>query len=887
PPPDIEKPLSAAQKEKIRLWIEAGAPYQKHWSLVPPTRPVPPSIHNEPPSVAVENPIDAFIFHRLAEEGLSPAPAASRETLLRRLTFDLTGLPPTLEEIDQFLADRSPTAYEKVVDRLLDSPRFGEHQAWTWLDAARYSDTNGYQGDRTRVMWPWRRWVIDAYNRNLPFDQFTIQQLAGDLLPDRTPEEELASGFNRNHPLNGEGGRIAEESRVDYVIDRVETTSTVWMGLTAGCARCHDHKYDPLSQKEFYQLYAFFNNIEESGSVDAGGNAKPVFKYPLPGKAEEVAALRKELKSKQASLKVPVTPEETKAIHDWQAVMKEQHDATAFTDWSYLGPIKTGDFKSGHEKQWEPEKAGKAVPVNGLKWTERPEWKDGLIQTKAIPETSVGFLHRQVTVGVEARLRFQLGADDGFRFYHNGKKLADKVTNSAPNLNQAAIEIDLSPGTHDLLLKVTNNGGDGGFVFDWSLAEFPQTIETLLAKTQAERSPGEQEQLLVHFRTRTSHALEPFQKLDREIKQLSGKLAEKEKGASIETMVMRERKKIRPTYVLKSGRYDDHDKSETLTPELPDWLLSPEGQHHNRLTMAQWLMNPDHPLTARVAVNRYWQNFFGFGLVKTSEDFGSQGELPSHPGLLDWLATEYMRLKWDRKALYRTILTSATYRQSSDVSPGVLESDPYNRLLSRGPRFRLPAHQIRDQALSISGLYIEETGGPSVKPYQPAGLWADFSFGRIRYEQDKGASLYRRSLYTFWRRSLSSPNMFDAANRQVCNVRPRRNNTPLQSLTLMNDITYLEASRNLAERLLTAHSHNRKRLQMAFRLATSRLPDATEMQVLTDALTSANRHFSEHPDDARELITVGESTPIHDLDPMEVAGLTIVVSTVLNLDESI
>ena len=693
PPPTAHQKITAGQIELIRKWIAAGADWREHWSLIPPRRTPPPDVKNR---AWPRNGIDAFVLARLEREQLSPSQPASKETLLRRVTLDLTGLPPTLAELEAFLADDSPQAYEKVVDRLLASPRYGEHFALEWLDAARYSDSNGYQQERTRTMWPWRDWVVEAYNDNMPYDQFTIEQLAGDLLPNPTTEQLVATGFHRNHMLNGEGGRIAEESRVEYVVDRVETTGIVWLGLTAGCARCHDHKFDPLTQKEFYELYAFFNSIDETGSVDRGGNANPVLPLPTP----EQQTRRKKLEAERKPL-------------------EEQ-------------------LKTASEEQKE-----------------------------------------------------------------NIQKKLDQNKKSLDSLNKSVLE----------------------------------------------------------------------------------------------TMIMRERKDPRQTYRLKRGQWDQPDKSEELLPGVPACFPPlPKDVPHNRLTLARWLVSPNHPLTARVAANRAWQHFFGIGLVKTAEDFGTQGEPPSHPQLLDWLAAEFAHPRseeselasgnWDLKALHRLIVTSATYRQSSHITPKLQERDPENRLLARGPRFRLSSLALRDQALFLARLLVEKQGGPPVKPYQPSGVWLDLTLGKIKYEQDHGEKLYRRSLYTFWRRSVGPTMFFDTPARQVCTVRQARTNTPLHALALMNDMTYMEAARLFAERLFhEAGNTPEDRLAWAFRIATSRYPTEKELATLLSILETVKVKYHKNPSAAKQILEVGEAPRDAALDETELAAYTAVVNVILNLDE--
>ena len=668
PPPDQVRQLTDEQIALIERWIEEGAPWNEHWAFVPPSRPeLPQAKHKDWP----RNGIDHFILRRLERESLSPSPEADRESLIRRVTLDLTGLPPTIGEIDAFLADDSPDAYERVVDRLLASPRYGEHMAVSWLDAARYADTDGYQNDRLRYMWPWRDWVIMALNENMPFDQFTIEQLAGDMLPDATLLQQIATGFNRNHRITSEGGSIPEEWIVEYVVDRVDTTATVWLGLTMGCARCHDHKYDPISQREYYQLFAYYNNVPEWGLGPNNGNSPPFISVP-----------------------------------------KEFPD------------------------------------VQGM----------------------------------------------------------------------AAVE----PAPYKL-----------------------KTTQTSVVRPQ----PG---------------------------------------GANT-VMVMQEMDEPRPTYLLRRGLYNQPDKSEVLSPELPAVLDTIKREFPaNRLGFSKWLTDPNHPLTARVTVNRMWQHYFGTGLVKTSENFGTQGEFPSHPQLLDWLATEFIRLKWDMKAMHRLIVTSATYRQSAAASGELLERDPENRLLARAPRLRLPAQVVRDQALFVSGLLVEKIGGQPVKPYMPPKIWSSLS-GK-KYARGKGDDLYRRSLYTYWLRTIPPPVMlaFDSADRESCTVRKDKTNTPLQALTLMNNVAFVESARLLAERMIKEGGNEpESRLEYGFRIVTSRRPNDREADLLQDSLNAFIAKYQQDKQAAAALLNIGEKKRDESLDGSEVAAYTMVANTLLNLDETI
>ena len=697
PPESAHERLSPEQVATLRRWIEEGGKWDEHWAFVAPERPDLPDVGR---SGWQRNGIDYFVAARLGKEGLTPSPEADKVSLLRRATLTLTGLPPTIEEVDALLADDSPDAYERAVDRLLESPNYGVHMALPWLDAARYSDSSGYQADWERYQWPWRDWVVNALNANMPFDQFTIEQLAGDLLPGSTREQKIATGFNRNHRINDEGGSLDAEFEVEYVVDRVETTATVWLGLSAGCARCHDHKYDPLSQREFYQLYAYFNNVPEKGIDGRKGAAKPFIEIPNEGAANELAALRERIREAEAEHR-------------------------------------------------EAEAAGNRARSNTLK--EELEWS----------RKHVKWLER------------------------NQKGMA---------------------------------------------------------------------------------------------------------------MVMVETPEPKPTYILKRGDYQQPDKSEVIKPALPGIFGNLPGDlPNNRLGLARWLMGPQNPLTARVIANRLWQQHFGIGLVRTSEDFGTRGERPSHPDLLDWLATELVRLEWDMKAMHRLIVTSATFRQSSRLTPGLLARDRVNRLLARGPRMRLSGAAIRDQALFVGGILSGTMGGPSVKPYQPPGLWGEVSFGTGKttidfYVQDRGDRLYRRSLYTFWKRTVAPTRMsiFDGGGREACRVRSEVTNTPMQALTLQNDVTFVEAARHLAERMMKqGGSSAAGRLRHGWRLALGRFPEAGELAIL---LRGLERNLSVYKDDreaARKLLESGESERDEELPLAEHAAYTLAAQTILNLDELI
>jgi hypothetical protein len=948
PPVRSGRKLTSQQIEVLRRWIEQGAKWQKHWSFLTPQRPDPPRVQNR---ARVRNGIDAFILARLEREGLTPAPEADRATLIRRVTLDLTGLPPTPDEVDVFLADRGPNAYEKVVDRLLQSPRYGERMATRWLDAARYADTNGYQSDGERTMWRWRDWVIEAFNHNMPFDQFTIEQIAGDRLPHATLEQKIATGFNRNHRGNGEGGIIPEEYAVEYVVDRVDTTATVWLGLTLGCARCHDHKYDPIKQKEFYQVFAYFNNVPEQGRAFKYGNSPPLVKAPTPQQQVQLRELERQLAAAESRL-TRLEPELTAAQSKWE----KSFGATLPLDWSVTAGLVAhyaldGDTtdKSGHAKAgkfqdggpaYAPGRTSKAGHFDGQRvlnagdvgrfgfydkfsigaWIYPTSSRDGTVVSRMIDAPQAegysllldrGKLHLNlVKRWLDDALRVETERSlPPNRWYHvlatyDGSRVASGVKLYIDGRSEK-LKINLDELNQSFQTKEPLRIGAGGGPesrFHGSIADVriyneclraqeaaliatPDTITDLVAMPAEKRTKPQADKLHAYFLEK--HAPEPIRQAHQQLVRLR-----KQRAQLIEsfptTMVMEERPTPRDTFVLSRGQYDK--PGEKVTAGIPASLPPlPPGVPNNRLGFARWLVDPTNPLTARVAVNRYWQMYFGSGLVKTVEDFGSQGEGPVHPELLDWLATEFIRTGWDIKAMQRLIVTSSTYRQASKATPALLQNDPENRRLARGPRFRLSAEMVRDQALAISGLLVEKVGGPSVKPYQPAGLWKELT-GAEDYVQDHGASLYRRSMYTFWKRTVAPPSMmtFDAAGREMCTVRETRTNTPLQALTLMNDVTYVEASRVLAQRIMTeGGTAPEERLTLAFRLATARKPNAAELKILLDGFHHYRHHYCTNWKAAIELLSAGESRRNEKLEIGELAAYTAVSGLILNLDEVI
>jgi len=779
PPREANRKLKPAEIELLKKWIEAGAPWGTHWAFTPPVRPEVPVISNQSSVVSNQSsvishqspvvsapaaqqtsslftvppitdysgpsPIDAFVRAKLLKEKLAPAPEAARETLLRRVTLDLTGVPPTPAEIDGFVADRSLQAYERVVDRLLASPRYGERWAWEWLDVARYADTSGFQGDPERTMWPWRDWVVNAINANMPYDRFTIEQLAGDLLPGATKEQKLASGFHRNNMFNGEGGRIPEETRVENVFDRVETTATVWLGTTFTCARCHDHKYDPIKQKDYFALYDIFNQMSETGRNQGGGQVPPVMDMSTPAEQEVL---------KKASARLDGVAKEVEAF---ELIKFPRAEGKPLID-SPVAAALPGNLPATHSKV-EPRRRN----LNGL--------------LEALPH---------------------------FR------------------------DTDKDPAYTALLEK---------------------HIAAVRARDNA-----------------TSRITR--------------------------VMIMDQMATPRETFMLSKGNYESKTdvKVEGAIPSMFR-AMSASGDaapvRLNRLDLARWLVSPANPLAARVTVNRAWQAFFGTGIVKTAEDFGVQSEPPSHPELLDWLATEFVARGWDMKAVHRLIVTSATYRQDSRVTPALHERDPDNRLLARGPRHRLPSWMLRDQALAAAGLLVEKPGGPSVKPYQPEGIWEEATFGKKTYKQDQGAALYRRSLYVFWRRIVGPTTFFDAGARQVCTVKVARTNTPLHALVTLNDTTFVEAARVMAQGVSVAAESDEARLEYAFRLLTARRPTVKEAAVLLARLAKLRAQFAAEPAAAEKLAAVGEAARPATFDAVEHAAWTALCSLMMNLDEAL
>ncbi len=909
PPPDsTKKRLSSTEVETLTNWIEQGAKYKQHWAYVPPVRPSVPKLK---PTDPIYNPIDAFVIHQLDGSRLKPAPMADRPTLIRRVTFDLTGLPPTVAEIDAFVNDPAPldVAYEKVVDRLLASSHYGEQMARYWLDAARYADTSGYQYDRERTQWVWRDWVIHAFNTNLPFDQFTIQQIAGDMLSDATDQTRLATGFNRNHPITIEGGVVDEEYRTEYVIDRVVTTSTVWLGQTFLCARCHDHKFDPVSQENFYQFYSFFNNVPERGLN--GFDPKITVASPLSTKIEDLQREIVQASAKFDSLPLP--------FDKWENQLRAETPA-----WNVLQPVSVKSTGGATPQQLDDKSilmGGKNPAADDYEIQFTLDQPVQSIKLEALVDPSLtngsasrgsngNFVLSEFVVAAKSPSATDFEpikiasakADYEQKNYtinlaHDGKANQSGWAvdgNTKPENRTATFNLTSPiPGGASVRITMQHRYGASHQIgrFRLSFSQQPPTdpnIEQLLSIDVAQRNT-EQSLLLKTILVEKFGDAESRSHVDR-LQKLQNELKQAE--AFPATMVMSEMAKPRQAYVLQRGEYDKPIKNRPVQPALPQSIgRLPESAPQNRLGLAQWLVSPENPLTARVTVNRFWQRLFGVGLVKTSEDFGSQGEYPSHPELLDWLAVEFME-GWDIKGILKTIVMSNTYRQSSTITAEAYTLDPENRRLARGPRIRLDGEAIRDNALAVSGLLDPTIGGPSVYPYHPQGLWLEVNnrpnFSRAYPHQTDPSQHHRRTVYTFWKRTVPPPSVatFDAPGREYCVVRRSSTNTPLQAFVMLHDPQFVESARHLAHRMMAEGGDDvTAQIEFGFRCCTSRSPDAEELKILLETYAQRLQEFKADPAAAERLLSVGVSPVDESSDRAKLAALTQVARMLMNLSE--
>jgi hypothetical protein len=908
-------PLTPAQIATLRHWIDSGAPWAKdelasdgkierHWAYLPPVRPLVPKV-----SGPVLNPIDNFILARLAQDGMTFSPPATKEKLMRRVTLDLTGLPPSPKEIDAFLADSRPDAYERLVDRLLASPAYGERWARPWLDLARYADTNGYEADFRRSMWKYRDWVINALNRDMPFDQFTIEQLAGDLLPGSTVEQKIATGFHRNTMLNEEGGVDKDESHFEVLVDRVNTTATVWLGSTIGCSQCHNHKYDPFTQKEYYQLMAFFSHGAKKAIKNGGTSSKyeePILEFPSPEQEKARAELKSRIELLEAKLKTS-TPQLEQEQTEW-----EKGVLAAASDWSALR-VDSAVANSGTDLQSQADGSFIAKGENPRHQTYVIEGRAALpklsgLRIEALPDASLprggpgrdiygNFVVTQLTVDVDdgagwrpVTFKRKL-ADDGKVEEARSNQLWRIDASREDNRLRRQFVVTFAPPlnmTRTRRIRVSMRQDSdlvgqsiGRFRLSVTGVEDPSWIVQVGAKQRhvleaQTRDPAAAKELAEFFRS----VARSLAKDRAELKQLKKDL---DKLGITTALVLGEQPGTeRPSdFVRTRGAFSAI--GERVVADVPAALGKlPAGEPANRLTLARWLVSRDNPLTARVAVNRIWERYFGHGLVETSEDFGTQGQRPTHPELLDWLAVEFMESGWKMKVMHRLIVTSAAYRQSSTVTPELLKRDPYNRLLSRGPRFRLEAEMIRDVALAASGLLTRTVGGPSVFPPQPPGIW-DLPYNDDKWVESKGPDRYRRGIYTFIRRSAPYPAMvnFDAPSREFCVVRRTRTDTPLQALTTLNDKGFFEAAQAMAARLLAEGGPtDRDRINYGFRLCTGRAAKPAEIDRILAWQKPERAYYEAHPDEARRLSPNAEQ-------PAEQAVWTMLANVLLNSDESL
>ncbi|MBX3119038.1 MAG: DUF1553 domain-containing protein [Fimbriimonadaceae bacterium] len=944
PPPSSKKTLSAEEKALLKQWIAEGAEYKQHWAFVAPVKPPLPTVKDK---AWPKKPLDYFILAELERKGLKPSPQTERTTMIRRVTLDLTGLPPTPEEVDAFLADSSPQAYEKVVDRLLASPRYGERMAMDWMDGARYADSNGYQADYERYQYRWRDWVINAFNNNMPYDQFTLEQLAGDMLPNPTEDQVIATGFNRNHRINTEGGVIAEEWRVETVIDRLETTSAVWLALTTGCARCHDHKYDPISQKEFYSMYSYFNNVPESGTGEERAvNHPPFIEAPYP---EQLARMR-ELKQKTETLEKQMEARVTASIEpaqDWtfpgnkplpslndglvgRYELRPKLQATGSApqpkasgevvyepgrvsgsvtvgDKGYVDLGNAGDFdrtdKFSYGAWVYPIEANGAIVSRMDEGNNYRGWDLFMVDRRPAPHFISSWSEDAVKVISKEQIPLNAwshvfitydgtGKKEGIKIYINGKEVGhDAERDSLKGSIRTTVSTKIGRRTPGTFIKTKVD----------DLAIYSRALTASEVASLASSHPATA-LLAIPKDQRTADQKRTIARLwlqdkDPEFaalaKSYDDAIAEKVKLQSQipSVMVMKEMPKPRQAHILIRGQYDK--LGEPVSAGIPKVFGSlPAGTPNNRLGLAKWIVSPKNPLTSRVAVNRLWERLFGTGIVETSEDFGTRAEFPSHPELLDYLATDFVAKGWDLKAMIKEIVMSATYRQSSNVTPALLNIDPENRLLARGPRFRLQAEILRDSALAVSGLLKEKIGGKSVYPYQPDGLWNETSaYGNLlNYKHATDGSEYRRSLYTIWKRTAAPPNMtlFDVPTREICRVRRAITNTPLQALALMNEPTYLEAAKMLAQRAIKqGGSTPESRIRFVYKVVLCRAPKPNEMRILMAGLEKRLAKYREDQDAAKKLMMVGESKVDPALDTAELAAYMVLTSTILNLDETL
>ncbi len=865
-PPNVQNvnPLSEAEKGILKAWIESGAEFKGHWAFLPPTAQV-------VPKMGLKNPIDNFVAASLGAHGLTAEPEADRETLIRRVALTLTGLPPNPEEVSAYMLDKRSDAYDRMVDHFLASPKYGENQARYWLDAIRYGDTHGLHLDNERGIWPFRDWVVSAYNRDLPFDKFTLWQVAGDLLPNPTLEQRLATGYVRMNPTTAEGGAIEQEFLVKNTFDRVDTTSTVFLGVTMGCAKCHDHKYDPFTAKDYYSMFAFFNSTADS---PLDGNAKdhpPTIKVPSAEQASHLERLNRRMTILRAAVDLRVASA-------W--VSERQQSTPVVTGWEVSGPYPARDFQTAYDRDDAP-----VSNPNSAIWKARTIKVNEPIFNFIGRDNASGYLRADFTVEREQDFTFAASSDDSLKVWQNGNPVFAINIQRAVNQTVDTIKLHLKAGKNQILFKVINGAGADGFTYAFGSAQdakiaaiakivkegkLDQKSEADLRATYLEAGPSSGD------KTEYASLLVGINRIESMIPT---------------SLVAQDLMQPRLSYILKRGQYDLPDKKVDRAIPAVFGTLRPD-EPKNRLGLAEWMVDPKNPLVSRVMVNRIWQQHFGVGLVKSAEDFGSRGEYPSHPELLDYLAVELIADGWSIKQLHRLILTSKTFRQSAAVSSVKRAKDPDNRWVARGPRFRMDAEVIRDQALYVAGLLDSTVGGQGVKPYQPAGLWEAVGYtasNTARFAQDHGSALYRRSIYTFWKRTSPPPSMliFDAPMRESCVVSRSRTNTPLQALVTLNDPQFVEAARKFARRVYLSGSTDAVRTRNAFKMLLAREPDSRDFATIQSLVARQKQKYLASPDAAARMLSIGESPRDRNVPVADHAAWTVACNTLLNLDEAL
>ena len=904
------KVVTAREAQLLHRWIEQGAVWKEHWAYVQPKRPQVPIVDG----AKITSPVDLFIQARLKEKDLKPSPASDRITLVRRLSFDLTGLPPKSAEVDAYVNDKSPDAYEKLVDRLLSSPHYGERMAVYWLDLVRYADSIGYHSDNTRNVAPYRDYVIQAFNDNIPFDQFTTEQISGDLLEEATLIQRVASGYNRLNQTTQEGGAQAGEYLTKYQADRVRNVSSVWMGATMGCAECHDHKFDPFTSKDFYSFAAFFADIEETPV----GRQVNEIKAPTKAQADDLERMDKELAELQTILDTH-TPEIQKAQEEWESDTRAEKRPTPplFGGWYSVGPFKTNDFEITYKTEFGPEKGFDIKKTYGdgkLKWAKRPKFADGKVHALPSDPNAATYLYRKVTVAettvtdekdaadlalgdekeeedaeimLEVPVELSLGSDDTIDVWLNGEKVLSKKVFRAPKADQDKITVNLVPGENHLLMKICNKGGPAGFYFsETQKGDVPNSILAIVAMPFDLRTKEQKAEIARHYRGITE-LLKPAREKHAALKTKRGTI-DKE---ILSTLVSKAKMEPREIRILPRGNWMD-SSGPVVKPAVPQFLkpLEVGERRANRLDLAKWLLDEDNPLTARVFVNRLWKLFFGQGLSKVLDDIGSQGAAPTHPELLDWLALEFRENDWDVKHMVKLLLMSDTYRQTSKATAELRAEDPYNQWYARQTFFRLDAEMVRDNALAVSGLLIRTLGGRSVKPYQPGGYWQHLNFPRRSWVQDKGESVWRRGLYTHWQRTFLHPSLlaFDAPSREECTAERPISDTPQQALVLLNDPTYVEAARVFAERIINEGGKKpADRIKFVFQEVLSREAKPKELQVMTALYKNHLKEYREDKEGAKKLLSTGSYRAPEGENLSELAAWTSIARATFNLYETI